>query len=251
MFLRLLRLLLLSQSARASLLLRVVNDTTRYPLGDSAFVQVGWTGEAAACSEAAGTYSPLETHGCRDDVQLTYCPSEAEAAARRSRPQRFSVCVPPLYGQVNPDKLSQWLRWYARLGVKTFFVYAINAEPPPGLHTVGVRVFWLRADWLTDKRAWKRGQLWAAHDCLYRARSRGLAWTLFLDVDEYLYTPLPLPDVVQYLTSQNVSAGTFGKKDYAAYGCSDAAPDTWQERAPALVPYCYYIVVALGRRSTI
>jgi hypothetical protein len=140
---------------------------------------------------------------------------------------------------VNPAPLNDWLRWHTSIGISTFFLYAIDAEPPPGLHADGARVLWLRVDWMVHKRAWQRGQLWAAHDCLYRARYSGLSWTLFMDVDEFLHTPIILPDMAQRLASANSSVATYGKKEYSDYGCAGADPGTWLDRAPSnLAPFC-------------
>ena len=181
------------------------------------------------------------------------------------------------YGDVDLSKFNEWIQWYSSLGVSSIVVYSLGIPEPTtamkvralakasatgrmfdlmrmdngsewprraallNFHKVlalANSVHWVRVDWMTDKRAWERGQLWAMHDCLYRTRARGGAWALFLDVDEYIHTEESLLGLVARLRREQKQGATWGRKEYEGAMCRNTTAYKWHAAQPQLQPKC-------------
>ena len=133
------------------------------------------------------------------------------------------------------------MSWYAALGVQSFDFSSVDIADParlrPALPNFTYR--WLRMEWIKEKRSWSRGQLWAAHDCVFRARAQGRVWVLFLDVDEFIHLGgnSTLADLAETLQAGGFDAATFGSSIYPSEVCVPYPPREWSARID-VVPEC-------------
>lgn len=83
--------------------------------------------------------------------------------------------------------------------------------------------------------------MWAVHDCLYRARSAGAEWALFLDLDELLVlngAARSLPELTAGLEARGVACASLGSVPYNTLECGASAasplPDrfVWRAQEP-------------------
>ena len=117
---------------------------------------------------------------------------DAEATEQRRR-REFAVCVPPLYGEITPATLVQFVELTRLLGAQ-HFVFYVSSSVPAVLRRVLARyesdgvataVAWHLPAVVGPPAVWNNGQLLAANDCLYRT-AHAFRYVAFNDVDEYI-----------------------------------------------------------------
>ena len=134
----------------------------------------------------------------------------------------FSVCIAaPLQltddGPLNAEWFAAWTAYHRELGVSHVFVYSAGQQPEPDLtRDVGITFDWLKLPWLGAFDTWNQGQMWAMHDCLFRARALEHRWTLFLDMDEVVRLPpqFTLHSLAAKLESDGKVGASFGSVPY-------------------------------------
>jgi len=106
----------------------------------------------------------------------------------------IAVAVSTLFGDVNCDIISAWLKYYTRLGVSKFLFYTTvtSGNPPCASVTNMSGVEWTRVPSNYVEDMWYHGQLLTVNDALLRA-SGSIRWIGFVDFDEFLTIPsIPL-----------------------------------------------------------
>ncbi|CAI5478751.1 unnamed protein product [Closterium sp. Yama58-4] len=142
-------------------------------------------------------------------------------------------CSPPLQREYETLRLYQWVEFHRKVHRIDFFqLYDAGGVTDDFL---GVAESFVNERLLAvlDMRMaakhdpFMHGQLLAAHDCLYFARTTA-RWALFLDVDEYLYVPAPPHSIHATLDKHKRSTFlTVGSVRYFTERC--AAPPEGEE----------------------
>ena len=131
------------------------------------------------------------------DVGVALCGDSDGAASTRapaSTSPSFAMCIPALYGDAaSYAAITRHLHHHQRLGVQHSFLYVHAkwlAESPAsrnGTRLASHNVSLLSLAWLSRFKLHQRGQLFQINDCIHRAASRGLTWTLNIDLDEFAF----------------------------------------------------------------
>ena len=115
-----------------------------------------------------------------------------------------AMCVPRFdrataRAKLGSGDLEAWLRHHTARDVRRVFLYSddcLNEVLPPDKlavlaasisTTLTIQVVDIAT--LKDYNGWYHHQILAARDCFSRATSSGVAWALFMDVDEFLVIP--------------------------------------------------------------
>lgn len=129
--------------------------------------------------------------------------------SRFSSPPKYDYlyCGSPLYGDLSPKRMREWIAYHARLfGKRSHFVI----HDAGGIHPQVLEVLkpWMELGYvsLQDVKEEERfdgyyhNQFLVVNDCLHRYRFDA-KWMFFFDVDEYIYVPpnLSLKSVVDSL----------------------------------------------------
>ena len=192
------------------------NGSARYYFSETQHVYVGWNRQDDAGCVVASAFESGETYGKPDDVRVTLCSGAVQRPPQTRR--KLVSCVAPLYGSTNMEILTEWCRFHELLGIDHFDIYSANT-PMPKLDGV-TSYSWHTAAWqFVHKRTHERGQLWAMHDCLYRARERGDERALFTDLDEW----------ISNTTSVLGEARRAADAGYDAIMVSQAAGSGWED----------------------
>ncbi|KAL5065242.1 hypothetical protein RYX36_026979, partial [Vicia faba] len=113
-----------------------------------------------------------------------------------SKPKfEFLYCGSSLYGNLNPQRVREWIAYHVRLfGPKSHFVI----HDAGGVHEEVLEVLkpWIELGYVTlqDIRDEERfdgyyhNQFMVVNDCLHRYKFMA-KWMFFFDVDEYIYVP--------------------------------------------------------------
>lgn len=107
----------------------------------------------------------------------------------------YVYCGSSIYGNVSPQRMREWLAYHAYiLGPKSHFIL----HDAGGFHSEVWKVLepWVKKGRVTVQNirqqeiydAYYHNQFLVVNDCLFRSRFMA-KWTLFFDVDEYLYVP--------------------------------------------------------------
>ncbi|MCO5606067.1 hypothetical protein L7F22_060254 [Adiantum nelumboides] len=141
-------------------------------------------------------------------------------------PHQFAYCSPPLYGELHPARMREWLAHHIRLfGPRSHFhlhdAGAINAEVRAVIEPWS-RLGFVSVQNVTEQEKYDgyyHNKFLIMNDCLHRTRFKA-DWTFFFDMDEYLYV---LPDSsLQSLTTQsyaNLSMLQFNQVRMSDYVC--------------------------------
>lgn len=103
---------------------------------------------------------------------------------------RLGVCVPPLFGSVNPDSLVEFIEATIVLGANHFIFYDYEISDASS----ELLQFYQNAGTVTvlpwglpfpDESIWYHGQSVAIADCLFRTMGH-FDWVMFNDIDEFI-----------------------------------------------------------------
>ena len=102
----------------------------------------------------------------------------------------FGICVPPLYGTVEPKSFVEFIEFAKLIGVNkiVFYVFEVQDEISKILEHYKSIGFVDTIQWklpFRHKYIWNYGQSLAANDCLYRHMTAA-DYLAFLDIDEML-----------------------------------------------------------------
>lgn len=145
---------------------------------------------------------------------------------RQPYPYDFVYCGSPLYGNLNAQRLREWMAYHAKLFGKRahFFLYdagGISASVERVLQPWRKGGFVSVQDIRQEERydGYYHNQFLVVNDCLHRARFLS-PWTFFFDVDEYVYVPshTTLWSVMQGFS--NYTQVIFRQKPMAAHLCA-------------------------------
>ncbi|KAA8537157.1 hypothetical protein F0562_029617 [Nyssa sinensis] len=127
---------------------------------------------------------------------LTEAPGSLNVAYFTSPPKYdYLYCGSSLYGNLNPQRMREWLAYHVRLfGVKSHFVI----HDAGGVHPEMMEVLrpWMEKGYVTlhEIREQERfdgyyhNQFLVVNDCLHRYRFM-TKWMFFFDVDEFIFVP--------------------------------------------------------------
>lgn len=115
-------------------------------------------------------------------------PSKSRASGKVQG--QFGICVPPLFGTIEPKAFIEFLEFSKLLGVNKifFYIYDIQDEIKKILNYYKSRNFIHTIPWelpFSRKSVWNYGQSLAVNDCLYRHMFE-VDFLAFLDIDEVL-----------------------------------------------------------------
>ena len=209
---------------------RVPFPNTTYPWTPHTHVRLGFSRANESTMQdvpdcdtvAAWTEGWDDRHGCADLFQARVCRGAATAEVVPTRVP-VAICVPPIHGELNAEWFKAWGSWHHALGVSHVFVYSGGGVAP--IQLPGMSVDWIDLPWLAAYDTWSRAQLWAMHDCMFRARALEHRWVLFLDLDELVRLPpeKTIPVLLDHLEAQGLSGASFGSVPYLHNACRDAA----------------------------
>ncbi|KAJ7516053.1 hypothetical protein O6H91_22G040600 [Diphasiastrum complanatum] len=144
-------------------------------------------------------------------VALTEKPGDYDASVfDPPYPYDYLYCGSPLYGDLNPQMMKEWLIHHTNLfGPRSHFVF----QDAGGIHSGVWKVLepWIRMGRVTVQNIKQQSQYDSYYfnqflvldDCLHRTRFMA-NWTFFFDLDEYIYVqpPSTLRDILdQYSDS--------------------------------------------------
>lgn len=141
-------------------------------------------------------------------------------------PYDFVYCGSPLYGELNAQRIREWMAYHVKLFGKRAHFFLHDAG---GVTASVERVLrpWRKRGYVTlqDIReeegydGYYHNQFLVVNDCLHRTRFLS-TWTFFFDVDEYVYVPKgeSLVSVMQGFS--NYSQVIFRQKPMAAHLCA-------------------------------
>ncbi|MCO5615072.1 hypothetical protein L7F22_069360 [Adiantum nelumboides] len=166
----------------------VVNCTFAEPVG-------------TAADDRGGQLVLYATHGDGQGkppvrfVALTENQATDAARLEPPVPHQFAYCSPPLYGDIHPARMREWLAHHIRLfGPRSHFhlhdAGAMNAEVRAVIEP------WSRLGFVSVQNVseqekydgYYHNKFLIMNDCLHRTRFKA-HWTFFFDMDEYLYVP--------------------------------------------------------------
>ncbi|KAL2933939.1 Galactan beta-1 4-galactosyltransferase GALS2 [Bienertia sinuspersici] len=129
----------------------------------------------------------------------------------------YLYCGSPLYGDLSPQRMREWLAYHIRLfGKRSHFVI----HDAGGIHSQLLSVFkpWIQLGYVTlhDVTQQERfdgyyhNQFLVLNDCLHRYRFHS-NWIFFFDVDEYIYLPSYLSFASVMASFRNFTQFTFAQ----------------------------------------
>lgn len=140
---------------------------------------------------------------CRVNVSLNIITAELQQTSSVTIPVtklstqktkfNYSICVPPLFGNIDTYKLIEFIELNRIFGVEHFIFYdydiksgevlkLLNYYSDQGLVTL---IDWRLPSVILKNQLWYNGQLSAHNDCLYRAMSL-TKYLAIIDIDEYV-----------------------------------------------------------------
>ena len=105
--------------------------------------------------------------------------------------QQFAICVPPLYGKVDANKLAEFIELSQLLGAQriVFYDYQVPTDAAAVLEHYQnkgvVDVIPWYYPYQLEKASWYHGQMMAIQDCLYR-NMPSAEYLAFNDLDEFV-----------------------------------------------------------------
>lgn len=105
----------------------------------------------------------------------------------------YSICVPPLFGNIDSYKFVEFIELNRMFGVEHFIFYNYNINNKEVLklldhysnHELVTLIDWGLPSTIQKNQIWYNGQLSAHNDCLYRAMSL-TKYLSIIDIDEYI-----------------------------------------------------------------
>ena len=150
---------------------------------------------------------PSFTDFCHVNVSLNilpihpnYMPPETRTITMpitRLKPKRtrfkYSICVPPLFGNISTYKFIEFIELNRMFGVEHFIFYNFDITNNDILklmnfysnQNIVTLIDWQLPSIIRKNQIWYNGQLSAHNDCLYRAMSL-TQYLAIIDIDEYL-----------------------------------------------------------------
>lgn len=110
-----------------------------------------------------------------------------------NRKYNFSVCIPPLFGNIDTDKLIEFIELNRELGFEHFMFYTAKIDNADVLKVLNYYVVknivtvvdFILPSTIQKNKIWYNAQLSAHNDCLYRAMSIS-NFVAFIDIDEFI-----------------------------------------------------------------
>ena len=137
-------------------------------------------------------------------------------SSKKYDPINFGICVPPLFGDIKPNNLIEFIELSQMLGAEKIMMYTKNVSQKVEdiLRYYGkkglVEIFrWNLPSVLSklNEKIWYNGQDIAVQDCLYR-NMESMKYIAFNDIDEFII-PHKYPDwsslIQQYDKSEKIS----------------------------------------------
>ncbi|OWF36611.1 beta-1,4-galactosyltransferase galt-1-like [Mizuhopecten yessoensis] len=126
--------------------------------------------------------------------------------------QNFAICVPPLFGDVNVLRLTEFIELYRILGAQHFVFYPkfVSSEISSLLdhyQSLGIATVMLWNLTIPLNDIWYHGQSASVWDCLYRTMFK-FRHVAFIDFDEFIVPKMQntLPEFLTYLQEeQNIN----------------------------------------------
>ena len=119
---------------------------------------------------------------------------KVQSTVAREQQRDFSVCVSPLFGDLDPMKVVEWLELTKLLGAQhiNFYHYDLNVADSVlkrileyYMHAGFVSVIDWPLEAVQDNGMWYHGQLVAVQDCLYRNMATS-KYVMMNDLDEFM-----------------------------------------------------------------
>ncbi|MCO5595904.1 hypothetical protein L7F22_049955 [Adiantum nelumboides] len=137
----------------------------------------------------------------------------------------FLYCGSSLFGDINPQRIREWLAYHVRLmGPKSHFVFYDAGGVSPTVRQALLKWQALGHVSIHDIREQAKfdgyyyNQFLVLNDCLHRTRFLA-KWTFFFDVDEYLYVPPPTTLLNTMQMFSNYSQITIGQSFMSSKLC--------------------------------
>lgn len=133
-------------------------------------------------------------------IHANYMPPETKTITMpitRLKPKqtrfKYSICVPPLFGNISTDKFIEFIELNRIFGVEHFIFYNFDITNNEILKLMNfysnqkivTLIDWKLPSLIRKNQIWYNGQLSAHNDCLYRAMSL-TQYLAIIDIDEYL-----------------------------------------------------------------
>lgn len=141
---------------------------------------------------------PCEIQVTDDAMDTAIAPWIRVESQRPQRRHRFSVCTPPLYGDIDVKNLIEFIEMSRLLGAEHFYLYDYNTTASVNhvlsyySRVIGIATVipWkLDSRFETGDRLWNNGRIVTTNDCLYRSMATS-QFVVFLDIDEILLSYL-------------------------------------------------------------
>lgn len=127
------------------------------------------------------------------ELNLTITTNETTGSFQKRMQYNFTICVPPLFGNVDLTRFVEFIELNKLLGFQHFIFYISNVKNPDmfkvlehyrqeGLVTT---IDWNLPSVIHSGHIWYNGQLSAHNDCLYRAMAL-TEYLAVIDIDEYI-----------------------------------------------------------------
>lgn len=105
----------------------------------------------------------------------------------------FTICVPPLFGNINIARFIEFMELNRLLGFQHFIFYIANVKNADVIKVLNfykqiglvTTIDWVLPSVIQSGHIWYNGQLSAHNDCLYRAMSITL-YVAIVDIDEFI-----------------------------------------------------------------
>ena len=209
-----------------------------------------WGGEIMSCKLPPN----ISSHPCHVDVVILGESSEVTESVTlpvqptnsREHLYKFGVCVPPMYGHINPHALVEFVELSLILGAEhiTMYDYSLSGSTQVTLQYYITRGLITLQRWrlpLTERRLWYFGQMVAIQDCLYRNMA-STEYLLFNDLDEFImpYRNSSWKEMMDHLDSPQLSGFQFPSAFFDKTECSPAR---------AIVKYAAYTTIGTTCRS--
>lgn len=161
-----------------------------------------------------------------------------------SKQFNFTVCIPPLFGDIASEKLIEFIELNRLLGFQHFIFYTakLNSEDTlkvldyyKTMNVVTVIDFNLPSV-IQKSKIWYNGQLSAHNDCLYRAMSI-TNFVALIDIDEFI-----VPHNGQFTVSESIlsafrSPDTCGLSFESAFYDSKFSKQNSEEESPLITQF--------------
>lgn len=164
------------------------------------------------------------------DVLVSLCPTVPRhhtTLPTRASPS-IALCIPPVY-TLQFDTVRAHIQHHRQAGVNagTFLYVAEESIYRSWRFDAALQVQMLFLPWLAAFFLHQRGQNWQINDCIHRAASQGIDWTLNIDIDEWLCLGLfgSLAELIRRVAGASTDVLTFGSRASVRFDAKMAASE--------------------------